>query len=206
MSTFCGLPAATHQRRLCNAASKKQKKRVAPGSAKEDGEEWTEELDFDLDEDFESSPRNKKKSTQVAWAWLGQAERDLQCARKLLREFPSIDKEEDGQPEPAACVWLCHQVVEKALKAVLLRTSALAKDEPQSHDSHDLVMLARHGMLAKRDQFDASLTDLKWLKEAYNLARYPTGKVLPADLFDVDDAERALDLATMAVEWAEQRF
>eukprot|EP00439_Symbiodinium_sp_Y106_P061651 s125_g9.t1 len=143
---------------------------------------------------------------EAALTWLRQAEYDYKALEELASSSERVH---------AHVVWHAHQVVEKALKAAMLRTCGLAEEEFTGHGCHDLAML--YGRLAdaspastaqRRAQEDlpSDRKDMRWLTKAYLSARYPNmhkaGQV-PALAYDKHDAKLATSTAEYFIKWAQ---
>ena len=132
----------------------------------------------------------KPDSRHEAERWLGQAERDLDDARFLASgsRFNS-------------CCFLAQQAAEKALKAFLYLQRV---EFVWGHSVVELCDDASH--------FDSAFTALKKhaasLDKYYIPTRYPNGLPggLPADAFQKDDAEMAVEKAVKIIEYVKKSF
>jgi len=108
--------------------------------------------------------------------WLDKAEEDLRAAFTLMRH---------GEDVNDAAAFHCHQCIEKALKAYLIR------HYKRHFDGHNLTFLCRTAQKADPRFYD-------WLDESAALNRLYIETRYPADLtLDIDDA-RLLKLYKMA--------
>jgi HEPN domain-containing protein len=98
----------------------------------------------------------------------------------------------------ASCVWEAQQACELAIKSVMLRTCGISEEEKKGQGAHDLLFHMSR-LIAEDSDEDSCPVDrdqLKFLSEAYILARYPlSGGVLPIDRYDRDDAQKSITAA-----------
>ena len=122
-----------------------------------------------------------------AGLWMRQAQDDLRAAQVL-----------QAAGQAAQACFLAQQVGEKALKALL------AADDRDLR-SHSLGALLRElgEEPTQRWQRQARVLD-----KLYAPTRYPDalGDDLPADVFGLEDAERALETASAFLAWAKQEL
>lgn len=123
-----------------------------------------------------------------ALLWLEQARRDLRAAEHLREHHDWF-----------ASVFWCHQAAEKALKALLVA-------EGKAVRGHNLLELAR----LLRDELGIELPKdvvrcLKFLNPHYTISRYPdAANGLPYEIYEEEDALRALECAGGVIEWVER--
>ena len=99
--------------------------------------------------------------------WLDKAEEDLRAAYALMRHGEDVNN---------AAAFHCHQCIEKALKAYLIKRLR------RQFDGHNLTFLCKMAQRA-----DPRFVD--WLDESAALNRLYIEARYPADLpFDIDDA------------------
>ncbi len=119
---------------------------------------------------------------EEAKAWWNQGEHDLNAARRLFEAEIFF-----------ACAFLCHQAVEKWLKAVYIE---LRRELPPK--THNLVEL---GKLLEVPE--PVMHELRLLNPEYVASRYPdAANGIPADNYDGPKAERLLAGAERVREWA----
>ncbi|TET08879.1 MAG: HEPN domain-containing protein [Candidatus Atribacteria bacterium] len=115
--------------------------------------------------------------------WIGQAKEDLISAKILL----------DAKRYYLVC-FLAQQIVEKALKSVIYFNK---EDLVLGHSVRKLVVWA-----SKFDKrFKDIINKISILDSYYIPTRYPNGlpEGIPADIFNLDAAERAFKLAESTV-------
>ena len=121
--------------------------------------------------------------------WLRQAEQDLDDA----------DYAREGSRFNVAC-FLGQQAGEKAVKAFLYRRGA---EDVWGHSLTDLCEDAKLFDMF----FDTIKSEARQLDKYYEITRYPsylpTG--IPSEAFDRIDADRAIELAQMVVEFVRER-
>jgi len=119
--------------------------------------------------------------------WFKQAERDLKAVENSYRSGDWY-----------VCVFLCHQAVEKALKALLIKYGRIAR-------GHNLIELGREIERELGISIDIIKDDLRKLNPHYTISRYPNAaNGLPYELYDNKDAEEALKRAKKVIEWVKQ--
>jgi HEPN domain-containing protein len=113
--------------------------------------------------------------------WLKQALHDLEMAEKNL-EFGGYD----------VCAFLCHQAVEKFMKALIIRKHGA--DAPRIHHLDQL---------ARKLGFPREVVDkLLLLESDYVASRYPDVSVgVPYEEYSREDAEDKVGLAKEMIEW-----
>ena len=112
--------------------------------------------------------------------WLMQAERDMKSAKN---SFKSKDY--------YLASFLCHQVVEKALKSLYIKKMG------KIYRTHDLVFLSKTLSLPEE-----MIELCQRLNPAYIEARYPdAGDELPAFSYTKEDAESDIKDAEKVLEW-----
>ena|SRR3989338_2057930 len=117
--------------------------------------------------------------------WIRQAEADLQTANN---SFKSGDY--------YAAVFWCQQVVEKALKAIII------KDQNKLIKTHDLVRLGKLSDIPK--EFSIKI---KELASAYTQSRYGISiNSIPADEFDKDVSLNLISFSKEVLEWSIKRI
>lgn len=118
--------------------------------------------------------------------WLKQALHDLEMAEKNL-EFGGYD----------VCAFLCHQAVEKFMKALIIKKSGT--DAPRIHHLDQL---------ARTLGFPKEVVDkLLLLESDYVASRYPDVSVgVPYEEYSREDAEEKVELAREMVEWLKKRL
>jgi len=94
--------------------------------------------------------------------------------------------------EYSVAAFLCHQVAEKALKALyIVRRRRLP---PRGHD------LLKLGKIAEADEI---LDELRILNPHYTVARYPNAaNTVPSEAYSREIVERCIKAADKVVEWA----
>ena len=118
--------------------------------------------------------------------WWRQAEKDLEKAQWLY-----AGKHFDGT------ALYSQQAVEKALKALLLRTSREKRIE-----SHSLVYLGKAAKVPAR-----LVPGLKKLSPQYFISRYPdVTEEAPYELYDEALAKEFLSIATEVLKWIKQQL
>ena len=122
--------------------------------------------------------------------WFRQAERDLEDA--------AFNRH--GERYNIAC-FLSQQAAEKALKAYLYRRGA------EDVWGNSLIDLCEDAKLLEMF-FDTIKADARQLDKYYDITRYPgfLPSGIPAEAFDDVDAERAMELAGIVVEFVGQRI
>ncbi len=121
--------------------------------------------------------------------WFRQAERDLEDA-VYNRE---------GERYNLAC-FLCQQAAEKAVKAYLYRRGA------EDVWGNSLLDLCEDAKIFEMF-FDTIKAEARQLDKYYDITRYPAylPSGIPAEAFDDDDAERAIELAGIVVRFVGER-
>lgn len=113
--------------------------------------------------------------------WWKQAKRDLVSARHAL---------EAG--DYYLVVFLCHQAVEKGLKAHIMKNERLSE-----FGMHSLIFLGKRACLPEKFH-----TFLRQLTPQYTLTRYPdAGSEPPYELYDKAQAEDFLRKAREVIAW-----
>ena len=122
--------------------------------------------------------------------WFRQAERDLEDA--------AFNRQ--GERYNVAC-FLCQQAAEKAVKAYLYRRGA------EDVWGNSLIDLCEDAKIFEM-YFDTIKSDARQLDKYYAITRYPgyLPNGIPAEAFDDVDAERAMELAGIVVEFVGQRI
>lgn len=122
--------------------------------------------------------------------WFRQAERDLEDAAYNRQ----------GRRFNVAC-FLCQQAAEKAVKAYLYRRGA------EDVWGNSLIDLCEDAKIFEMF-FDTIKAEARQLDKYYEITRYPAWLPggIPADAFDDVDAERALELAGIVVEFVGERI
>ena len=122
--------------------------------------------------------------------WFRQAERDLEDAA-FLRQ---------GERYNLAC-FLSQQAAEKAVKAYLYKRGA------EDVWGHSLLDLCEDAKIFEMF-FDTIKAEARQLDKYYDVTRYPEylPSGIPAEAFDDIDAERALELAGIVVDFVSQRI
>lgn len=122
--------------------------------------------------------------------WFRQAERDLEDA--------AFNRE--GERYNVAC-FLSHQAAEKAMKAYLYRRGA------EDVWGNSLLDLCEDAKIFEM-YFDTIKAEARQLDKYYDITRYPEylPSGIPAEAFDDVDAERAMELAGIVVEFVGQRI
>ena len=123
-----------------------------------------------------------------ALLWLEQARRDLEVARNLA----------ESRDWYASVFW-CHQVAEKALKALLMASGRAVR-------GHNLLELLRslgeELGLKPPGEVDRCA---RFLNPHYVVSRYPdAANGLPYEVYGEDDVSRALGCAEVILGWVEQ--
>lgn len=94
-------------------------------------------------------------------------------------------------------VYLCHQTIEKSLKAIILE-----KSKQKTIEIHSLVQL---GKLAKVPEYFFS--NLRKLSPQYTISRYPdVSDEVPYLLYDENIAKEFLSFAKEILEWTEKQL
>ena len=118
--------------------------------------------------------------------WWRQAEKDLEKAQWLA----------DGEHFDGTALF-CQQAVEKALKALILRTTREKKIE-----GHSLVHLGKMAKVPAR-----FLPGLRKLSPQYFVSRYPdVTEEAPYELYDEALAKEFLSIATGVLKWIKQQL
>ena len=122
--------------------------------------------------------------------WFRQAERDLADA--------AFNRE--GQRYNVAC-FLSQQAAEKAVKAYLYRRGA------EDVWGNSLIDLCEDAKIFEMF-FDTIKADARQLDKYYDITRYPgyLPSGIPAEAFDDVDAERAMELAGIVVDFVRERI
>ena len=122
--------------------------------------------------------------------WFRQAEQDLEDA--------GFNRQ--GGRYNLAC-FLCQQAAEKAVKAYLYRRGA------EDVWGNSLIDLCEDAKIFEM-YFDTIKSDARQLDKYYDITRYPgyLPNGIPAEAFDDVDAERAMELAGIVVEFVGQRI
>lgn len=133
-----------------------------------------------------SLPDHKGEGTR----WLLQAERDLEDA-----EFSR-----EGKRFNLAC-FLGQQAAEKAVKAFLYQRGA---EDVWGHSLIDLCEDARIFDM----MFDILKSDARQLDKYFEITRYPNFLPggIPSDVFDLNDADRAIHLARQVFAFVHERM
>ena len=121
--------------------------------------------------------------------WFQQAQRDLEDA--------AFNRQ--GERYHLAC-FLSQQAAEKALKAFLYRRGA------EDVWGNSLIDLCEDAKIFEM-YFDTIKADARQLDKYYDITRYPgyLPSGIPADAFDDIDAQRAMELAGIVVEFVGER-
>lgn len=130
------------------------------------------------------------EARREALLWLEQARRDLEVARHL-----------SSHRDWYASVFWCHEVAEKALEALLIAAGKPAR----THNLLELFRLAGSelGIVPPREVERCA----KFLNPHYVVARYPdAANGLPHEIYEEDDARRALECAEAILAWVEQHL
>jgi len=132
----------------------------------------------------------KNNSSKNYKEWIQKADDDLAVAKNIFKE---------GRYFAHVC-GLCQQVVEKYLKAYIVKTKGEIRKKDQTHKLIYLANLCqKQGLDLLKDHED----DLRYLYEAYIPAKYP----LPSPkTFDRADAERLLDLVEEIIEKIKEKL
>lgn len=125
--------------------------------------------------------------TPRATAWMLQARSDLEAAQTLAQ----------AGFHAQAC-YTASQAAEKALKALVV---AAGLTPPYSHSLERLVDLLKNQGVAT-EVFEP--LHLKALTRMNSQSRYPSADEAPADLFDANDSQQALETAAVVVEAASE--
>lgn len=139
-----------------------------------------------------------EKKREEAFRWLKQAESDLAGAKWLLRS---------GPPFNALACFNSHEVVEKCMKAMFFYYCGISAS---SLGSHDVMELA--DILKEDTEWLPDVTVMKWLRtvsDYYVSPRYPNCQpfnVVPAEAFDLNQAESAVDAASKMLEYVKDCF
>ena len=122
--------------------------------------------------------------------WFRQAERDLEDA--------AFNRQ--GERYNIAC-FLSQQAAEKAVKAYLYRRGA------EDVWGNSLLYLCEDAKLFEM-YFDTIKSDARQLDKYYDVTRYPAflPSGIPAEAFDDIDAERAIELAGIVVQFVGERI
>lgn len=132
----------------------------------------------------------KAEKRKEAELWFKQAEQDLSDAQLLA----------DHKRNNVAC-FMAQQAAEKALKAFLIGNGA---DEVWGHSIAELAFDAQ-----KFDkEFEALRLKITSLDKYYIPTRYPNSLPggIPAEAFDIEDAEKALRLAKQAINFIKKKL
>jgi len=120
--------------------------------------------------------------------WLEQAKRDLEAARHLA-----------ASRDWFASVFWCHQAAEKVLKALLIASGKAVR----SHNLLELIRILRAELEVKPPREVERCA--RYLNPHYVVSRYPdAANGLPYEVYEEDDASRALECAEAILGWAEQ--
>ncbi len=125
--------------------------------------------------------------------WLKQSKNDLDNARWSLQS---------GPPFSAHACFQSHQVVEKCLKAMLFYSCGISGRLLESHKVRELGEETR---IAD----DTVMESVKRVANYYLPTRYPNRQpfsVVPAEAFDKNEAEAAVDAASKVLEYVKQRL
>ena len=129
---------------------------------------------------------------EEAIRWLKQSRSDLAGAKWLLQS---------GPPFNALACFHSHQVVEKCLKAMLYHYCGISGS---LRDSHGVVDLAE-SLKEETGRPDTTTMDsVRKVSRYYLNTRYPNCQpfnIVPADAFDADKAEEAVDAASKVFEY-----
>ena len=124
--------------------------------------------------------------------WLKQSKSDLAGAKWLLQS---------GPPFNALACFDSHEVVEKCLKAMLYHYCGISYSLLGSHRVLDLAECLRK----ETGRPDTTTMDsVRKVSRYYLSTRYPNRQpydVVPADAFDLDEAEEAVDAASKVFEY-----
>ena len=135
-----------------------------------------------------------ESDSKEAIRWLRQSENDLAGAKWLLQSRP---------PFNALACFHSHEVVEKCLKAMFFRYCGISSS---LLGLHKLIVLAE-SLKEETDQERPDDTVMKWIRkvaEYYLSTRYPNRQplsVVPAEAFDLNEAEGAVDAASKVLEY-----
>jgi HEPN domain-containing protein len=123
--------------------------------------------------------------------WLEQSKSDLEGARWLLQS---------GPPFSALACFQSHQVVEKCLKAMLFYYCGISGGLLGSHEVLDLASKLREEIKIPEEE------DMQYVRRVtkyYLSTRYPNrqpSNVVPAEAFNKNQAEMAVDAASKVLE------
>lgn len=127
--------------------------------------------------------------------WLQQSKTDLGSAKWLLRS---------GPPFSANACFHSHQVVEKCLKAMLFYSCGISG---QLLGSHEVLELARKLREETGELDEEDLESVRQIAGYYLSTRYPNRQptnVVPANAFNKNEAEAAVDAASSVLEVADE--
>ncbi len=136
-----------------------------------------------------------QESCEEAMRWLKQSKSDLKNARVSLQS---------GPPFSAHACFQSHQVVEKCLKAMLFYNCGISDQLLGSHDVAGLACKLREET-GKPDEED--MQSVKRVASYYLPTRYPNCQpfpVVPAEAFDKNEAEAAVDAASKVLELVDE--
>lgn len=130
---------------------------------------------------------------QEAIRWLKQSKSDLAGAKWLLQS---------GPPFNALACFDSHEVVEKCLKAMLYRYCGISGSLLVSHRVLGLAECLRK----ESGRPDTTTMDsVRKVSGYYLTTRYPNRQpfdIVPAEAFDLNEAEEAVDAASKVFEYA----
>jgi HEPN domain-containing protein len=134
---------------------------------------------------------SREKNSHEADRWLRQALADVQAAESSLRG--------------GSCEWACFQAQqagEKAIKAVWFASGA----DPWGHSLTQLI--GDFPVPSVKDRLMAVLDAAKTLDKFYIPTRYPNGlpDSIPADVYTVEDAKRALGAVALVIAGARKEL
>ena len=119
--------------------------------------------------------------------------------RQALQDLDDADFAREGERFNLAC-FLGQQAAEKAVKAFLYHRRV------EDIWSHSLVDLCEDAKLFDM-MFDIIKTEARQLDKYYEITRYPgfLPGGIPSEAFDRVDADRAIQLSTMVVDFVKER-
>ena len=133
-------------------------------------------------------PMDRREATR----WLKQSKTDLAGAKLLLKSKP---------PFNAQACFDSHKVVEKCLKAMLYHYCGISGSLLSSHSVVDLAK----SLQEQTGRPDTTTMDsVRKVSQYYLITRYPNCQpfdIVPADAFDADKAEEAVDAASKVFEY-----
>jgi HEPN domain-containing protein len=127
--------------------------------------------------------------------WLEQSKSDLEGARWLLQS---------GPPFSALACFQSHQVVEKCLKAMLFYYCGIAGGLLGSHEVLDLASKLREEIKIPEEE---DMQSVRRVAKYYLSTRYPNRQppnVVPAEAFNKNEAEMAVDAASKVLELVDE--